>query len=100
MQQLMAAFAIERAQDMWLKVAAIVTVILIALVAFVWYVGGKEQALEADQRGRVSVDRIWNDGATDSGYALVSYVNDSGRTFRQLVSIRCDGFPASGQKLG
>jgi len=57
-----------------------------------------EPAPQANEsRGTITVDRVWEE--FDYGNALVSYVNDSGRTFGSVVTIQCVALNASGGKV-
>lgn len=54
----------------------------------------------APARGSLTVDRVWEDAGADAGYALVSYHNNSGTTFRRVVTVRCDAFGPGDKKIG
>jgi len=48
--------------------------------------------------GLVEVDRTWVSG--DYGYVLISYCNNTSKTFKHAVTIQCIALDASGNKIG
>lgn len=52
-----------------------------------------------DRPGSYKVDRVWTEKNADTGYALVSYTNDTASTFQQ-VTIQCVALDSADQKLG
>ncbi len=53
--------------------------------------------LLSNAQGEIKIDRVWAE--YDYGYALVSYTNDSNKTFWQAVTIQCTAKGQGGKKL-
>lgn len=48
--------------------------------------------------GSLEVDRVWQ--SEDFGYALVTYTNDTGKTFKNAVTIKCVAYDQGGKRVG
>ena len=49
--------------------------------------------------GELTIDRVWTSSTGNYGYALVTYVNTSGKTFERAVTIQCVAYDTSGRKI-
>ena len=47
--------------------------------------------------GLIEIERIWVKG--DTGYALITYTNDSEKTFTKQVVIKCTAIGQDGKKI-
>jgi len=48
--------------------------------------------------GDLTIDRTWS--TAHYGYALVTYINNTARTFKYFVTIQCIAYNAAGNKVG
>lgn len=49
--------------------------------------------------GSVKIDRVWLDSNIDFFYVLVTYTNDTEKTFNNAVTITCFALDSKGNKL-
>lgn len=59
-----------------------------------------ESSRKASEFGTVTVERFFLQPNANMAVAVVSYTNDSSKTFESRVEIQCVGFDAAGAKFG